>query len=211
MSEAQMKFLEERRRQRGSEAQQATGEAPPDSSHELGQRYTGYGSFEAQSEVLPVIKTEDVWTCKCGDGRLGSYFVAFHKPSGAAVELLQDTVGGFSFQRARGSQIKYCTPLGSIQDENSPFAPSVIQSLANGGGARLLAGTDTGAWGNVKDMKQNLVLKVRVQERSGEECAELHFTVDGFIFKSASGAKNVLVKRGEFSVINLDEFHRLVR
>eukprot|EP00960_Hanusia_phi_P008494 242329-Hanusia_phi.AAC.3 len=89
MSEAQMKFLEERRRQRGSEAQQATGEAPPDSSHELGQRYTGYGSFEAQSEVLPVIKTEDVWTCKCGDGRLGSYFVAFHKPSGAAVELLQ--------------------------------------------------------------------------------------------------------------------------
>eukprot|EP00960_Hanusia_phi_P008493 242329-Hanusia_phi.AAC.2 len=81
-----------------------------------------------------------------------------------------------------------------------------------GGGARLLAGTDTGAWGNVKvEASLSLSLSQRhmsacrhvtfealacslrcvpVQERSGEECAELHFTVDGFIFKSVRVVSN---------------------
>jgi hypothetical protein len=93
---------------------------------------------------------ERAWTYLSGGGGLGSYTVLFHKTTGASVELWHDSTGGLTFRRALDANVKYCSALGSMQDEEGSFAPVLLNRLRQGEGKPVEAHVNAGSWGNLK-------------------------------------------------------------
>jgi len=217
MTEAQMAFLAERRRERDRARPQPQAAPPlresPERSNnapspgEGSARYNGYGAFihdDADDDVngpaVSQLKVEDCWRFLIGPGTIGEFLVCRHVKFGTVVELYKDSAGGFSMQREQGALVKYCSALCSMQDESKPFAPQIVQRLSAGEGSKLAQGTHAGAWGAGIVRANRVVFKTRVKGREGEpeESAELYLTVDGFVFLSAGGFKCIAVRAGEF-------------
>ena len=208
MTDAQMAFLAERRRARELEQQQnerSNNALPAESPGNGSAKYNGYGAFLDDNDdddglAVSQLKVEDCWKCLTGSGTIGEFLVCRHVKFGTIVELFKDSAGGFSMQREQGAQVKYCSALCSMQDENKPFAPQLVQRLSAGEGAKLAQGTTAGAWGTGAVRGNRVVFKAKVKGRAGEpeESVELYLTIDGLVFLSAGGFKCIAVRAGEF-------------
>jgi len=207
MSAAQMKFLEEQRKKKAAEKASkpavpaATPAAPLNTD-----------ALISSQEAPKISKASDVWKFTEGSGALGTYTVCRHSMQGTVVELWHEGSGSFSFRRASGAKVKYCSSYGSLQDEPKLCSPDAAEELDGGGGSAFRqGGLSAGGWGSGEVRSKRLVFGCTVKTRDGSEKIELVLTREGFVFVPAEGFKAVAVRNGEFMQLTRDEAKNMVK
>lgn len=229
MTDAQMAFLAERRKAKvrdlsaqpgPSSSSSSQAVAPPEGAGNGSTKYSGYGAFlhddddDVNAPMVSQLRVQDCWKCLAGSGLVGDILVCRHVEFGTTIELVKEGSGGFTMQREQGAQVKYCSALCSMQDENRPFAPLLVERVCAGEGSKLGQGIDGGNWGKGILRSNRMVFTAAVKGREGEpnESVELHLTVDGFVFLSAGGLKCIAVSKGEFMPgLTRQEANRLLK
>eukprot|EP00283_Hemiselmis_rufescens_P006330 CAMPEP_0173422376 /NCGR_PEP_ID=MMETSP1357-20121228/3113_1 /TAXON_ID=77926 /ORGANISM="Hemiselmis rufescens, Strain PCC563" /LENGTH=221 /DNA_ID=CAMNT_0014385399 /DNA_START=39 /DNA_END=704 /DNA_ORIENTATION=+ len=207
MSAAQMKFLEEQRKKKAAETAASKPATPASKPTPLNS-----DSPISSEEAPKITKASDVWKFTEGSGPLGTYSVCRHSTQGTVVELWHEGSGSFSFRRATGAKVKYCSSYGSLQDEPKVCAPDAVEALDGGSGAAFRpGGVSAGGWGSGEVRSKRLVFGCSVKTRDGQEKIELVLTREGFVFVPAEGFKAVAVRNGEFMQLTRDEAKNMVK